>query len=176
MEEQAAWLALAYRSGMSDSVKREIALGPGADASDYPPDVIEREAEDAQALADLGVRLIPITDPDYPERLLMSQGPVVLQVAGRADLIDEDGVEFIAGSGAKGRQELAERIESGSRCVVVLSKGMLKAKSMLRALHEPLEYGQMALISAEPPRAAWGPIRDSHRDQLLAMLSQESAG
>ena len=106
----------------------------------------------------------------------MSQGPVVLQVAGRADLIDEDGVEFIAGSGAKGRQALAERIESGSRCVVVLSKGMLKAKSMLRALHEPLEYGQMALISAEPPRAAWGPIRDSHRDQLLAMLSQQSAG
>ena len=64
MEEHAAWLALAYRSGMSDSVKREIALGPGADASDYPQDVIEREAEDAQALADLGVRLIPITRSD----------------------------------------------------------------------------------------------------------------
>lgn len=171
MEEQAAWLALAYRSGMSDSVKREIALGPGAHPSDYPEDVIEREAEDARALADLGVRLIPITDPDYPERLLMSQGPVLIQVAGRADLIDEEGVEFIAGSGAKGRQALAERIESGDRCVVVLSKGMLKAKSMLRALHEPLDNGTITLLSAEPPRATWGPIRDSHRDQLIAMLA-----
>jgi len=171
MEKQAAWLALAYRSGMSDTVKREIALGPGAHPSDYPPDVIEREAEDARALADLGVRLLAITDPDYPERLLMAQGPVVIQVAGRAELIDEEGVEFIAGSGAKGRQALAERVESGDRCVVVLSKGMLKAKSMLRALHEPLENGTMALLSAEPPRATWGPIRDSHRDQLLAILS-----
>jgi len=171
MEEQAAWLALAYRSGMSDSVKREIALGPGADPSDYPVDVIEREAEDAQALADLGVRLIAITDSDYPERLLIAQGPVVIQVAGRADLIDEEGVKFIAGSGAKGRQALAERVESGDRTVVVLSKGMLKAKSLIRALHEPLEFGTIALLSAEPPRAAWGPIRDSHRDQLLALLS-----
>ena len=171
MEEQAAWLALAYRSGMSDSTKREVALGPGAHPDDYPGDVIERELGDVRALADLGVRLIPITDPDYPERLLMAQGPVVLQVAGRADLIDEEGVEFIAASGAKGRQALAERIESGDRCVVVLSKGMLKAKSMLRALHEPLENGTMTLLSAEPPRATWGPIRDSHRDQLIAMLA-----
>jgi len=171
MQEQAAWLALAYRSGMSDTTKREIALGPGADPSDFPADVIEREAEDAQALADMGVRLIPITDSDYPERLLMAQGPVVIQVAGRADLIDEEGVAFIAGSGAKGRQALAECVESGDRTVVVLSKGMLKAKSLLRALHEPLENGTITLLSAEPPRATWGPIRDAHRDQLLAILS-----
>ena len=171
MEEQAAWLALAYRSGMSDTAKREIAPGPGAHPSDYPQDVIEREAEDARSLADLGVRLIPITDPDYPERLLMAQGPVVIQVAGRPDLIDEEGVGFIAGSGAKGRKALEERLESGERTVVVLSKGMLKAKSLLRALHEPLEYGTIALLSAEPPRATWGPIRDAHRDELLAMLS-----
>ena len=171
MEEQAAWLALAYRSGMSDTTKREIALGPGAHPDDYPADIIEREAEDARELAEMGVRLIPITDPDYPARLLMAQGPVVLQVAGRPDLIDEEGVAFLPGSGAKGRQAIAERMDSGDRCVVVLSKGMLKARSTLQALHEPLENGSTTLVSAEPPRAAWGPVRDSHRDQLISMLS-----
>ena len=42
---------------------------------------------------------------------------------------------------------------------------------LLRALHESLENGSMTLLSAEPPRATWGPVRDSHRDQLISMLS-----
>ncbi|MHC4955061.1 MAG: hypothetical protein ACYTGZ_14370 [Planctomycetota bacterium] len=170
MHEHAPWLALAFRSGMSDADKRACALGDGPQPWDFPEDVLERESEDAAALEDMGVRLLTLADPDYPSRLLMAMGPVVLQVAGRADLVDEENVAFIPGSGAKGRQAIQEHLESGDRAVVVLSKGMLKAKSMLRALHEPIDNGTIALVSAEPPRAAWGPVRDANRDLLLAAL------
>jgi hypothetical protein len=53
----------------------------------------------------------------------------------------------------------------------VLSKGLLHAKTLLRQLHDELADGQVALVSAESPRAAWGPIRDRRRDELVRRVT-----
>jgi len=124
--------------------------------------VIEHEAADLKALAELGVRVITAKDPEFPQTLRSDEGPYVLQVAGRAGLLGEGGVAWL-----KGHRPLGELLERGERAVVVLSKGLLNAKTLLRQLHEALADGQVALVSAEPPRAAWGPVRDVRRDELV---------
>ena len=161
-----AWLALAYRSAQPSAELWRIALGPGPDADAFPPDVLEREADDARALRDLGVRLLTCADAEYPARLRDATGPILLQVAGRAALLEEEGVTVLAG-----HKRLGEVLDAGDRAVVVLSKGMLKAKSLLAALQEPIADGMIALVTAEPPRAVWGPIRDRRRDALCRTLS-----
>jgi predicted Rossmann fold nucleotide-binding protein DprA/Smf involved in DNA uptake len=169
--ELAAWMALAWRSALPSAEQHRIALGPGPDAASFPGDVLAREETDLAALRDLGVRLLPVTDPDYPARM-RDDGPVLLQVAGRAALLEEEGVTYVTGiRGAQG-EKLMETLDTGGRAVIVLSKGMLKAKSLLRALHEQLRDGAVALVSGEPPRAAWGPVRDKRRDALHAQLTR----
>ena len=159
--ETAAWMALAWRSGLGHAERLRIALGPGPDPDSVPDDVLEREAGDLAQLRDLGVRVLTLKDPDYPERL-RDDGPLVLQVAGRPELLDDDGVECLAG-----HRDLKDLDQ---RAVVVLSKGMLRAKTLLRALHEPIRDGTIALVSAEPPRATWNRLRDQRRDELAARL------
>ena len=156
----AAWMALAYRSALASPEQlRRAHEGPRVD--DFPADVVAREARDLEALHDLGVRVLTVADDEFPDRL-RADGPIVLQVAGRAALLEEEGVAILAGAR---RLEDLER-----RAVVVLSKGMLQAKTLLRALHEPIRDGTIALVSAEPPRAAWGPVRDRRRDDLCRRL------
>ena len=129
------------------------------------------EVRDANELEELGVRLLTVRDDEYPQRLRGDEGsPIVLQVAGRVALLEEEGVRYVTGyRGAKG-EELAEVIDSGGRAVLVLSKGLLKSGSLLRALQQPIEDGSIALVSAEPPRASWGPVRDGRRDALASRL------
>ena len=167
MESHAAWISLAYRSGLSDAEKRAA-----AEAGEFPNLVEMRDLSDLRELKELGVRLLTLQDEDFPDRLRHEGGPLIVQVAGRIDLIDDEGVRFLPGSGAKGRQAIAEALDAGDRMVIVLSKGMLKARTMLKALHEPIDEGSVTLLSAEPPRAAWGPIRDANRDRLLATLAR----
>lgn len=166
MESRAAWIALAYRSGLSDVEKRIR-----AESGDMPNLFEMKDLSDLRELEELGIRLLTLEDDDFPERLRREDGPLIVQIAGRADLIDQEGVRFVPGSGAKGKQAIAEALDAGDRMVVVLSKGMLKARTLLRALAEPIEEGMVTLLSAEPPRAAWGPVRDANRDLLLAKLS-----
>jgi hypothetical protein len=165
-------MALAYRTPMASAELQRIALGEGPKAEDFPPEVYEREAEDLGALKVLEVRLLTLADPEYPERLRGDEAPILLQVAGRVSLLEEEGVELVAGYRGKGGRQLQEALDRGDRAVVVLSKGMLCAKSLLRALHEPIADGSVALLSAEPPRASWGPIRDRNRDALLRALTR----
>lgn len=164
---KAAWMALAWRSALPTAEQVRVALGEGP--SGFPPDVIEREETDLHALEELGVRVLTMADEEFPARL--RDGPVVLQVAGRASLLNEEGVEVYSGYRGKEGARLMEAIDAGSRAVVVLNKGMLKAESLLRALHEPLSDGCVALVSAEPPRASWGPVRDVRRDELARRLA-----
>ena len=105
LHDHAAWLALAYRSMLPAAEQRRIALtdGPG----DFPAAVMAREAEDVQELQGLGVELVTVRDPDFPERL-RQDGPIVLQVAGRAGLLGEQGVEPVGGvedAGLEGGEE-----------------------------------------------------------------------
>lgn len=165
MESRAAWISLAFRSGLSDAEKRAR-----AEAGDFPNVVELKDLSDLRELEQLGVRLLTFEDDDFPERLQREDGPLLVQVAGRAELIDQEHVKFVPGSGAKGKEAIAAGLEAGDRMVIVLSKGMLKARAMLKALHEPIEEGSVALLSAEPPRAAWGPLRDANRDRLLQSL------
>lgn len=169
-----AWMALAYRSALGSAEAVRIALGPGPDPGSFPPDVLEREGEDLARLEELGVRLLTIADEEYPGRLRGEDAPLLLQVAGRVSLLEEEGVEFVAGHRGAAAQRLVETLDSGGRAVVLLSKGMLKSRSLLRALHEPIEDGSVALLSAEPPRASWGPVRDQRRARLHARLSREA--
>ena len=167
MNDKAAWLALAFRSALPRPEQRRIALeeGPG----EFPDAVMAGEAEDLEELEDIGVDLVTIRDPEYPDRL-REEGPVLLQVRGRSGLLNEQGVEvFGRYRGAEG-ERLAEALDSGSRVILVLSKGMLKASSLLRAFRQQLEDGAIAVVSAEPPRASWGPVRDRRRDELVARL------
>ncbi|MHC4550329.1 MAG: hypothetical protein ACYTEZ_16285 [Planctomycetota bacterium] len=159
--ETAAWMALAYRSALSHAERMRIATGPGPDPDAFPADVLEREAGDLEQLRDLGVRVLTLADPEFPERL-RDEGPIVLQVAGRPALLDEEGVECLAG-----HRQLEDLDQ---RTVVVLSKGMLHAKTLLRALHDPIADGTITLVSAEPPRATWSPLRDQRRDELAKRL------
>lgn len=165
VDPRAPWLALAYRSALPTAEALRIALGPGPDPAAFPPDVLARESRDLAALDALGVRLLTIADPDYPQRLREGPAPLVLQVAGRVDLLHRPRVDVLAG-----HKRLAPCLEDGTAAVAVLSKGMLRARTLLRALHEPIEEGRIALVTAEPPRASWGPVRDRHRDALCASL------
>ncbi|MDH3591893.1 MAG: hypothetical protein OER88_08450 [Planctomycetota bacterium] len=168
--EAAAWLALAYRSALPTSEMLRVALEGGPDPDAFPPDVLEREARDVAALDDLGVRLVPIGSPEYPLRL-RAAGPVVLQVAGRVSLLSEPGVTVATKFRGEPGRMLVETLESGGNAVLVLSKGMLKATSLLRGMQHYLDNGAIAVVSAEPPRAAWGPVRDARRDVLAARLA-----
>jgi hypothetical protein len=168
--ELAAWMALAYRSALPTAEQLRIVFEDGPDPDRFPPDVLAKEAADLAALDDLGVRVLTVHDDEYPEQLRDEDGPLVLQVAGRAALLDEEDVEVVAGYRGKPGERLMELLDSGSRAVVVMNKGMLKARTLLRALHEPIENGSVALVSAEPPRASWGPVRDKNRDALAARL------
>jgi len=146
-----------------------IALGDG------PEVFTEREEREAQELSELGVRVLTLRDEDYPQRLRTDEGaPLVLQVAGRASLLEEEGVDYLAGYRGAAGARLAEVLDSGGRAVVVVSKGLLKADSVLRALHEPIEDGSVALLSMEPPRASWGPVRDKRRDKLCSRLREST--
>lgn len=167
MKDHAAWLALAYRSMLPVTEQRRIAAreGPGT----FPDAVMDREAGDLLELQRLGVRLITIRDPEFPDRL-REEGPILLQVAGRPELLGEEQVEVFCRYRGEEGARLAEALDSGSRVVLVLSKGMLKAKSLLRALQEPIADGALTLVSAEPPRASWGPARDLRRDALAERL------
>jgi len=170
MEPVAAWMALAYRCPLPSAELERIALAEGPRPEMFPPEVLAREEEDRRALADLGVRLLTLRDDDYPPRLRGAGAPLVLQVAGHASLLDEDGVAVLAGHRGPAGEQLADAVDGGSRAVLVLAKGMLKARSLLRALHEPLADGSVALVSAEPPRASWGPARNLRRDALCRAL------
>jgi predicted Rossmann fold nucleotide-binding protein DprA/Smf involved in DNA uptake len=167
----ALWLALAYRSLLGEGERRAVAQGPGPDPSDFPEAVLARERGDAKELEDLGVRLLALPDEEYPARLRRAEGPLLLQVAGRPSLLAEEGVKVLAGVRGAAAGALQETLDSGGRAVVVLSKGMLQAKSLLRALAEPIADGALALVTAEPPRATWGPLRDRRRDALARLLS-----
>ncbi|MFB3065849.1 MAG: hypothetical protein ACE10D_04970, partial [Planctomycetota bacterium] len=68
--------------------------------------------------------------------------------------------------------ELHEALEAGSRAVVLLSKGMLRARNELRGLGQAIEDGSIALLSAEPPRAAWGPARMQRCRALCRVLTE----
>ena len=172
MHDLAAWMALAYRTPMSSAELQRIALGEGPRAEDFPQEVYEREAEDLRSLEELDVRLLTLADAEYPERLRGEDAPLLLQVAGPVSLLEAEGVEFVAGYRGKGGRRLQEVLDRGDRAVVVLSKGMLNARSVLRALHEPIADGSVALLSAEPPRASWGPVRDRNRDALIRALTR----
>jgi len=163
-------MALAFRSGRSEADKMRIALDAGPTEEMFGADVLEGEQTDYGALTELGVELVTVADAEYPERLRGEDAPLVLQVAGSLALLNQDGVSVMPYR-TKATPELAERIESGERVVVVLSKGMLKARTLLRALAEPIADGQVALVSAEPPRASWGPVRDLRRDKLAQRLN-----
>ncbi|MCK6458342.1 MAG: hypothetical protein L6Q95_00430 [Planctomycetes bacterium] len=166
-QDLAAWLALVYRTALPSAEVARIASGDGPKPGDFPPNVIEHEVEDLKALAQLGVRVITAKDPEFPGKLMGDDGPYVLQVAGRAGLLGEGGVRWLAG-----HRTLGEALDRGERVVVVLSKGLLNAKTMLRQLHDALADGQVALVSAEPPRAAWNRLRDQRRDELVARAAR----
>ncbi len=167
MNEKAGWLTLAYRSGLSDFDKQDR-----AERGEIPDHAEDRDVAAVLALEELGVRLISLNEDEFPERLRFEGGPVLAQVVGCVDLIDTDEVKFLGGTGAKGRQAIADALEAGDRIVIVLSKGMLKARSMLNALREPIEDGSVTLLSVEPPQSTWGPIRDANRDQLMVALQR----
>jgi hypothetical protein len=173
MDERAAWLALAFRTAHGSAEALRIALGPGPDPSAFPAEVLEAEARDLAELDDLGVRLLTIGDADYPGRLRGDTAPLVLFVAGRPALLDAEGVAYFGRFRGEEGARLAENLDAGGRAVLVLSKGLLRAGTLLRALAEPIENGALALASAEPPRASWGPMRDRRRDALLARLRGE---
>lgn len=167
LEELAAWLALAFRTALPTADAARIAFGEGPKPSDYPEKVIANEVEDLRALQELGVRVITVKDAEFPAKLKSDEGPYVLQVAGREGLIGEGGVKWLPGHRAVG-----DALERGERAVVVLSKGLLNAKTLLRQLHDALADGQVALVSAEPPRGTWGPVRDQRRDELVRRASR----
>jgi len=131
--------------------------------------VLASEQADYEALVEAGATLLTLCDHEYPNRLRGEDAPLVLQVAGRVSLLEQEGVHVLAYR-SKAAPALADLIDSGERVVVVLSKGLLKARSLLRALAEPIADGQIALVSAEPPRASWGPMRDLGRDRLAQRL------
>lgn len=165
-----AWMALAYRTAMPSHEVMRIALGGGPDPDSFPLDVLDSEAKDFAALAELGVRLVTIADPDYPARIKGESAPILLQVVGSISLLHEPGVEIVAGTSAEAGRRLHEIVDAGGSAVLLLSKGMLKAKSLLRGLHQPIEDGSVVVVTAEPPRAAWGPVRDQRRNALAAAL------
>ena len=172
MRRLAAWMTLAYRSGLPTAEQWRIAQEGGPDPRSYPVAVVEREHGDLLAVAELDGRPILLTDPDYPRSLVAGEdAPLMLWIAGRADLLEEDGVVHAAYR-TRTAPGIGERIEAGDRVVAVLSKGLLKARTLLRALHDPIADGQIALLSAEPPRASWSRLRDERRDRLVARLSE----
>lgn len=167
------WMALAYRAPLPAPARLDVALGSGPDSVPFPPEVLQREQEDLLALQDLGVRVLTLSDEDYPDRLRRQEDPpLLLHVAGRHDLLHEEGVRFIAGVRGQAGAELHEALEAGSRAVVLLSKGMLRARNELRGLRQAIEDGSIAVLSAEPPRAAWGPARMQRCRALCRVLTE----
>jgi len=167
----AAWLALAFRSPLSHAQKLERAQGAAPRDEEFDPALLAREEEDWRALEALGIALLTIADERYPERLRAGPAPLLLFLAGRASLLEERGALVVAGVRGAAGEALVETLDGGGRAVAVLSKGLLSARSLLRALHEPIADGSLALVSAEPPRAAWGPSRDARRARIVAALS-----
>ena len=165
-----AWMALAWRSGLPDAERWERAKGMGPGEGEFAEEVLERERADLRALERIGVRLVRAIDPEFPERWRAPPAPVLLQVAGNAALLGAPGVEFVAGARGSEGARLADLLDRGGRACVLLSKGLLSARGELRALAEPIADGSLALVSAEPPRASWGPARERRRAALLALL------
>ncbi len=165
-------MALAYRAPLPAAARREVALGAGPASVPFSPEVLQREQEDLLALQDLGVRILTLPDQDYPDRLRRHEDPpLLLHVAGRHSLLVEEGVRFIAGVRGQAGAALHEALETGSRAVVLLSKGMLRARNELRGLGQAIEDGSIAVLSAEPPRAAWGPARTKRCRALCRALT-----
>lgn len=169
-DDLVAWMALAWRSPRGSGERRAIALGGGPAAGDFPRAILENERADLAALEAMGVRLLTILDEEYPAHLREREGPLLLQVAGRPSLMAEDRIAVLEGARGAAAESLMEVLDSGGHAVVVLSKGLLMARSLLRALQEPLLDGSVALVSAEPPRASWGPARDRRRAEFAAAL------
>jgi len=171
-EDGAAWLCLAYRSTLPTPDQLRVALGDGPNERAFPAAVVLGERGACAELTELGVELLAVSDEAFPAAVREDGSFLVLQVAGRVALLDEPGVAIVAGPARVVAERLGELTESGGRAVVVLSKGLLKARTMLRALAEPIADGSIALVSAEPPRASWGPGRDVRRDRLARLLSR----
>ncbi|MGQ0613649.1 MAG: hypothetical protein ACT4PV_07935 [Planctomycetaceae bacterium] len=167
----AAWLALAFRSPLTLEQKRALAIGAGPRDEEFEPALLEREARDWRALEEQGISLLTIADEAYPERLRAGPAPLLLLLAGRASLLEERDARVVAGVRGAAGEALMETLDGGGRAVAVLSKGLLSARNLLRALHEPIAEGSLLLVSAEPPRAAWGPSRDARRAKIVAALS-----
>jgi len=165
----AAWMCLAWRSALPSSEQIRVGLEEGPAAADYPPEVVAREELDLAELEELGVRLLPVCDPAFPPRL-KETGPVLLQVAGRVSLLGEDGVEVFTKIRGEEGQRLHETLDGGGRACIVLNKGMLKARNLLRGVQSWLDDGALVLVSAEPPRAGWGPVRDQRAKALREHL------
>ncbi len=144
----AAWMTRAYGRGLTEN------------------EGFEKE------LRDLGVRVLTIEDEEYPERLKGDGAPLVLQVAGRTTLLHDEGVTVFARYRGEEGARLMDTLDGGGRAILVLSKGMLKAGSLLKGLAEPIADGSITLISAEPPRASWGPVRDKRRDVIRDALTR----
>ncbi|MFB3066892.1 MAG: hypothetical protein ACE10D_10320 [Planctomycetota bacterium] len=78
------WMALAYRAPLPAPARLDVALGSGPDSVPFPPEVLQREQEDLLALQDLGVRVLTLSDEDYPDRLRRQEDPpLLLHVAER---------------------------------------------------------------------------------------------
>jgi len=172
MTRRAAWLALAFHIPLPSGEAARIVQEGGPDPADYPEELLEREACDLAGLEELGVKLLTPDDPEFPTRLLEGGAAPVLQIAGRLSLLDAEGVETFTSIRKEQGARLADLLDSGGRALLVLSKGMLKARSLLRALAEPIADGALAVVSGEPPRASWGPVRDRRRNRLRALLEK----
>jgi len=171
MTRRAAWLALAFHTPLAPGEAVRIARQGGPDPADFPEELLEREACDLAGLEELGVKLLTPDDPEFPAWLLEGGVAPVLQIAGRLSLLEAEGVETFTSIRKEQGARLMDLLDSGGRALLVLSKGMLKARSLLRALAGPIADGAIAVVSGEPPRASWGPIRDKRRDRLRALLT-----
>lgn len=167
---EAAWMALAWRSGAPAAERWRVASGAGPREEDFPDATLARCREELSALAACGVRIVGARDAEFPERWRVPEGPLALQVAGRPALLREAGASWFSGArGAEGAR-LADLLDRGGLACVLLAKGLLRARAELSAFAEPLADGSLALVSAEPPGASWGPVREARRKALLALL------
>jgi len=174
MTRRAAWLALAFHTPLAPGEAERIAREGGPDPANFPEELLAREAEDLAALEALGIKLLTPDDPEFPARILEGGAAPALQIAGRVSLLDAEGLETFTSIRKQQGARLIDLLDSGGRALLVLSKGMLKARSLLRALAQPIADGSLAVVSGEPPRASWGPIRDARRDRLRALLARRT--
>jgi hypothetical protein len=165
---EVAWMALAWRSGAPAEERWRVASGAGPREEDFPEAAIARCRAELVELAARGVRIVRAADAEFPDEWRLPRGPLALQVAGRPALLREPEAAWFSGvRGAEGAR-LADRLDRGGLACVLLAKGLLRAQAELSAFAEPLSDGSLALVSAEPPRAAWGPVREARRKALLA--------